>query len=246
MEVCSLGKFNEASVLFSGGSDSTLAAAWCAERFDKVHLLNFHHSGMHSVGKSTVNVKRLRRKYGENKFVFKVVDIEESFHTLYFDNYYEDLRRYGTFLAAATCNICQLAMHVETVIYDVQNGVKFACDGYKREKEHVYIVMSQKGLNLLKNFYAKYGIQYENPVYDILRTDWVLYDLGITPRRNVKFPYERLSYEAQHSCFHGILTNAYVLGYHYPLHLDRSDRWLDYFKRKLKLAEDYVDRRIKT
>ncbi|MEM3443240.1 MAG: 7-cyano-7-deazaguanine synthase [Candidatus Bathyarchaeia archaeon] len=240
-----MGKPKEASVLFSGGSDSTLAAAWCAERFDKVHLLNFHHSGMHGVGKSSINVKRLRKKYGEYKFVFKVLDIEEPFHTLYYKDYSADLRRYGTFLAAATCNICQLAMHVETIIYDVQNGVGFACDGYKKEKQHVYIVMSQKGIDLLKAFYAKYGIKYENPIYDVFRTDWVLYDKGITPKRDVKFPYERLSYEAQHSCFHGILTNAYILGYHYPLHLDRSNRWLEYFKRKLELAEDYIDKRVK-
>jgi hypothetical protein len=240
-----LGKHREASVLFSGGSDSTLAAAWCAERFDKVHLLNFHHSGMHSVGKSSVNVERLRKKYGEGKFVFKVLDIEEPFRTLYYKDYSSDLRRYGTFLAAATCNICQLAMHVETVVYAVQNDIGFACDGYKREKERVYIVMSQKGIGLLKGFYAKYGIQYENPVYDVFRTDWVLYDLGITSKRDVKFPYERLSYEAQHSCFHGILTNAYIFGYHYPLHLDGDNCWLEYFKKKLELAEDYVNKRVK-
>jgi hypothetical protein len=240
-----LGKHREASVLFSGGSDSTLAAAWCAERFDKVHLLNFHHSGMHSVGKSSVNVERLRKKYGEGKFVFKVLDIEEPFRTLYYKDYSSDLRRYGTFLAAATCNICQLAMHVETVVYDVQNDIGFACDGYKREKERVYIVMSQKGIGLLKGFYSKYGIQYENPIYDVFRTDWVLYDLGITSKRDVKFPYERLSYEAQHSCFHGILTNAYIFGYHYPLHLDGDNCWLEYFKKKLGLAEDYVNKRVK-
>jgi len=235
----------DASVLFSGGSDSTLAAAISAGQFRKVHLLNFHHSGMQSVGKSTVNVERLQRKFGENRFIFKLLDIEKPFRKIYYTNYSEDLKRYGTFLAAATCNICQLAMHAETIVYNVKQNIQYTCDGYKREKEHVYIVMAKEGVNLLKSFYSKYGVKYENPVHDILRTDWKLYELGITPTKNVKFPYERLSYQSQHSCYHGILTNAYILGYYYPLHLDRSGRWLEYFEKKLGLAEDYVDERIK-
>lgn len=242
--ICELRKTEDASVLFSGGSDSTLAAAWCAERFDKVHLLNFHHSGMQSIGKSSVNVERLRRKYGENKFVFRLLSIEEAFHKLYYADYSRNLRQYGTFLAAATCNICQLAMHVETIAYDVSNKIGYACDGYKTEKKHVYIVMAQDGVDLLRSLYSKYGVKYENPVYDILRTDWVLYDLGITPKKDVKFPFERLSYQSQHSCFHGILTNAYILGYYYSMHFDTSERWMGYFKEKLKLAEKYLGERI--
>jgi len=235
----------DASVLFSGGSDSTLAAAMCVGQFGKVHLLNFHHSGMQSVGKSSVNVERLQKKFGEDRFIFKLLDIEKPFRKIYYADYSRDLERYGTFLAAATCNICQLAMHAATIVYDVKHNIKYTCDGYKREKEHVYIIMAQEGVNLLKKSYSKYGIRYDNPVHDILRTDWELYDLGITPTRNVKFPYERLNYQSQHSCFHGILTNAYILGYYYPLHLDRSNRWLEYFTKKLELAEAYVDEQIK-
>jgi len=231
----------EVSVLFSGGSDSTLAAAYLCEQYKKVHLLNYHHSGMSHSEKSLVNVIRLKQKFGQEKIVFKQIDIEDTFQRLYFNEYFNDLKTYGVFLAAGTCNICQLAMHVQTIIYNVKNKIEYACDGYKKEKDHMYVVMSEIGKKHLKELYQKFGINYYTPVYDILRTDWKLYELGITPKKNVKFPYELLSYSAQHSCYHGILTNAYLVGYYYPLHSSGSEQWVEYVKGKIDLAKKYID-----
>lgn len=245
MRACMDATSEDVSILFSGGSDSTLAAAYCAQRFRKVHLLTFHHSGMFYLENSKVNVKRLQRKFGRNKFIHKLIDIEECFHKLYFANYFYDLKRYRTFLAAATCNICQLAMHTQTILYNLENDIHFACDGYKEEKRHVYFIMSEEGLALLKNFYDEYKICYENPVYTILRTDWILYDLGIIPKKNVKFPHEKLKYTTQHSCYHGILTNAYILGYYYPLYKTSNKAWAIYFKEKLGQAREYINAKIK-
>ena len=231
----------EASVLFSGGSDSTLVAALSCMQFKKVHLLTFHHSAMSFSDKSKVNVKRLGEKFGKDKIAHRLIDIEGIFQKLYYSNYLRDLKRLGAFLAPATCNVCQLAMHTQTIIYNLENNLGFARDGYKKEKEHIYIIMAREGIELIKVLYREYGIDYDNPVYDVLRTDWELYDLGITPRRNVKFPRERLNYEAQHSCYHGILTNAYLVGYYYPLHREASGRWIEYFKEKVKVAKNYID-----
>jgi len=239
-----MDKGEEVSVLFSGGSDSALAAALCCQRFRKVHLLTFHHSGMRHEGKSKINVERLQDKFGKDKIQHRLIDIEEPFRRLYSASYFRDLLHYGVFLAPATCNICQLAMHTQTILYSLENGIRFACDGYKREKAHVYIVMAQEGQRLLTNLYKEYGISYFSPVYGKLRTDWELHDLGITPKRNIKFPYEKLDYEAQHSCFHGILTNAYLLGYYYQLHDSPSRRWIDYFSEKVEAARTYIQKHV--
>lgn len=194
--------------------------------------------------KSKVNVKRLQEKFGKDKITHKLIDIEETFQKLYNDTYLGDLRRFGVFLVPATCNICQLAMHTQTIIYNLKNQIRFTCDGYKQEKAHVYIVMAKEGIELLKEFYREFGTNYDNPVYNILRTDWQLHELGITPKRNVKFPYEKLDYTAQHSCSHGILTNAYLLGYYYPLHHGPSSRWTKYFKEKVEAAKIYINNHI--
>lgn len=239
---------DEATVLFSGGSDSTLAAALLLKdkRFEKLHLLTFHHSAMKYVDKSTVNLRRLERRFGKDKIVHRLLDIEEIFRELYYGNYLKDLRHHGVFLAAAACNVCQLAMHVCTGIYNLQNGISFAYDGYKKEKEHVYVIMSEEGREIMQKFYEGYGITYGNPVLNILRTDWKLYDLGVTPSKNVKFPYEHLDYEAQHSCYQGLLTNLYILSYHYNLFHRAETDWIEYLREKVERAKNYINNYLAT
>jgi len=239
-------KKREATVLFSGGSDSTLAAANLLkeERFDKLHLLTYHHSAMKYMEKSIVNVRRLERKFGKEKVTYRLIDIEETFRKLYYGDYIRDLKRYGVYMAAATCNVCQLAMHVHTIIYNLKNGISHAYDGYKEEKEHVYVIMSREGREIMKRFYGEYGITYGSPILNILRTDWELYELGVTPRKNVKFPYEHLDYEAQHSCYQGLLTNLYILGYHFNLFHNTKPQWIEYFKEKVEAAKTYINKHI--
>jgi len=237
----------EATVLFSGGSDSTLAAAMLLkeERFNKLHLLTYHHSGMKYMEKSMVNVERLEKKFGKEKIVHSLIDIEGTFHKLYYNNYFQDLKRYGVYLAAGTCNVCQLAMHVHTILYNLQNNVSYAYDGYKEEKEHVYAIMSREGREIMKKLYEEYGITYSSPVRSILRTDWELHELGVTQRKNVKFPYEHLDYEAQHSCYQGLLTNLYILGYHHNLFHHTKPRWIEYLKQKVAMARNHINDYLK-
>jgi len=132
-------------------------------------------------------------------------------------------------------------------MYNVKNNVRFACDGYKQEKGRMYVIMAWEGIKHTKEFYKRYGIDYGNPVYNILRTDRKLYELGITSKPDVKFPYVRLDFygsTTQHGCVHGVLTNAYVLGYHFPLHHRPSDQWVEYWKEKIAVAENYIDQYV--
>ncbi len=235
----------EVSILFSGGSDSTLVAALMCEKFEKVHLLTFFHSGILEATRSKVNVKRLENRFGKNRVIHKFFNIEQIFQTLYYAAYVRDFRKYGLFLVAAICNACQLAMHTATIIYNLNNNISFARDGYKREKEHIYAFMSEKGRKFIKMFYRKYKMEYDNPVYDIPRTDWVLFEMGITPKRDVKFPHEYYERATQHLCHHGTLTNIYLLGYHYPLYHRVPRGWIEYLREKIVIAEEYVQSYLK-
>ena len=49
------------AVLFSGGTDSTCAAALCAERFGEVHLLTFNELGTSATPVPSENAARLAR-----------------------------------------------------------------------------------------------------------------------------------------------------------------------------------------
>ena len=58
---------SHAAVLYSGGSDSTLAAALALQEFDKLHLLTFSRFGIFGVENAEVNVRKLEARYGANR-----------------------------------------------------------------------------------------------------------------------------------------------------------------------------------
>jgi len=235
---------DDVSILFSGGSDSTLAAALMCKQFQKVHLLTLVHSGILRTKKSQINANRLKEVFGKDKVVHKFINIEEIFKTLYYGTYMRDLVQYGLYLAAGLCHTCQVAMHTATIKYNLENDIGFACDGYKREKSHIFVFMAKKGIKQTRDFYREFNIEYDNPVYDVLRTDWELFDMGIASQRNVKFPFERdtYSFSTQPHCTHGILLNAYLLGYHYYLHrrIDDQPPGIRYHKEKISVAKKYI------
>ncbi|MCO5382262.1 MAG: hypothetical protein NHB15_09400 [Methanosarcina barkeri] len=174
---------DQISVLFSGGSDSTLAAALACEQFNTVHLLTYFNSGMPFTEKAKINAGKLSNYFGKDKIVHKFINFEELSKKIYYDNYISDLLKYKGYMNPCFCNACQLAMHISTVSYNIENDIHFTCDGYKKEKGHIYIFMSQEGIEKLKSFYKCFDIEYKNPVYDIPRTDWKLFEMGITIKK---------------------------------------------------------------
>lgn len=237
---------DEISVLFSGGSDSTLAAALMCEQFEKVHLLTFYHSGIPYTEKSRINAKRLMGRFGKNKIRHVFISVEELFKKLYYSVYLRDIVCYKGYMIPCICYACQIAMHTTTILYNLENNISFACDGYKREQEHLYAFMSEKGIDEIRKLYKTFQIESKQPVYNTVRTDWVLYELGITPKRNVKFPHENLHFHAQHWCPTGTLVNAYLLGYYFPLFGKEASYRVSvkYWQEKIRLAKDYLRVRL--
>lgn len=234
---------DQISILFSGGSDSTLAAALMCEKFEKIHLLTYFHSGMPFTERAKINAEKLSNHFGKDKIVHKFINFEDLLKKVYYGNYIRDLLKYKGYMNPCFCNACQLAMHTNTILYNIKNDIHFSCDGYKREKEHVYIFMNEDGIEMLRKFYRSYGIEYKNPVYEIARTDWKLFEMGITSKKNVKFPHERLNFSTQHHCPVGIIVNAYLMGYFFPLYGQKASLKISekYWSEKIDDSMKYID-----
>ena len=228
----------EIAVLFSGGTDSTLAAALMQESFSRVHLVTYDRFGLHAIENTSVNAKILQRKYGESKYVHRIMNVDRLFRHLSYERYFRNWYRYGFFLLS-TCGLCKLAMHARTVQYCLDNGVKNVCDGASRGMslfpDQMRCVMAE-----FRRMYAHFGLQYANPVYAMApprEKGYVhpanlelipalvsrqtapggetpgqkLYKLGLAPEPDVKgSPYDR---ERQARCFQLILFNFFALGY---------------------------------
>ena len=155
---------NEVLVLFSGGTDSTLAAALAADKFDFIHLITYSRLGIASVENSKVNAKMLINKYGEDKISHKILKIDKLFKYISYENYLGNLKKYG-FNNLSTCGLCKLSMHIKTVEYALENNIGHVCDGANAGMT-MFPAQMRPVVELLQKMYAEYGIVYSNPVFD--------------------------------------------------------------------------------
>lgn len=204
-----------AAVLFSGGSDSTLTASLLSERHAVVHLLTYHHRAMRFVEKSRRAVLALQQAHGPARFIHRLVDINPLMNRLFTSALPADLHHYGTYALPMCCGACKLAMHVQTILYCRDRGIRHAADGSNIELSELFPEQMQPVLALYRELYARYGIAYSNPVFDVGGSDRRLIERGITALGNSKA--QHVVYGTQHSCAAGVMLYAFTLGVGVPI-----------------------------
>lgn len=155
---------NEAVLLYSGGTDSTLAACLLAEKFDKVRLITFKRFGLFAAGNSGTNVGKLKARYGNERFSHEILPVDAIFHKVSYDRYFTNLFKYGFFLLS-TCGLCKLAMHVRVLIYCLEHGVCHVSDGANKGM-NLFPDQQPGFIGMIRGMYAKFGIDYSNPVFE--------------------------------------------------------------------------------
>jgi hypothetical protein len=201
--------------MFSGGSDSTLLASMFAQEHTVVHLVTYHHAVMTFAAKSANAFEMLQRAFGRGRFVHSIMDINDLMGRIFARPLPRDLKTYGTYALPMCCGACKLSMHVRSILYCHEHGIRYAADGSNAELSEHSPEQFKPVLELYRRMYARYGIEYSNPVFDIERSDHRLYDMGITPKRDYKS--EKLSHTNQHSCAAGFMLYGFTLGVGLPL-----------------------------
>jgi hypothetical protein len=202
-------------VMFSGGSDSTLTASLLSELHTVVHLVTYEHKAMSFASKSAKAVESLRAAHGADRFEYHLLDINGLMSRIFVRQLPADLSKYGTYALPMCCGSCKLSMHVRSVIYCYEHGIRYAADGSNAELSELFPEQMQPVLDLYRQLYARYGIEYTNPVFDVSRSDHVLYDRGVTRKRDYKT--EHVVYTNQHSCAAGVMLYGFTLGVGLPL-----------------------------
>lgn len=259
---------DEIAVLFSGGTDSTLAAATMQETFRRVHLVTYDRFGFHSTGNTAVNATMLQNKFGPEKFVHRTMKFDPLFEHLSYERYLRNWFKYG-FFQLSTCGLCKLAMHARTIKYCLDHGVTNVCDGANMGMS-IFPDQMKGVLDEYQQMYAHFGITYSNPVYfmtppaeksyietsnlgvipsflpptDAPRTETPgqkLHRLGLAPAPDVKgSAYDR---KRQPRCHQLVLFNIFAIGYfkapqRYGTYAEKSR---DYFKDKIKTVTRLLD-----
>jgi len=235
------GAGQEVSLFFSGGADSTYSAVLLARSFDRVHLLTFCHDGMAYSEKARINAGRLRGRFGD-KIVHYLVDGNELWRKLYLANFERDRARYGAFLNTGACECCYLSWNAIAAVYNRRNHIAYLGVGIDRDHSGFMYSASDEGIERMCRFHAGYGVHFFMPVYEEPEADVKLYEMGITPEKRTKRPYQfYATASTQGTCEFGFghrLFAQYSVARFSPD--ARQAQACDYLAEKLELCHAYV------
>jgi hypothetical protein len=154
------------TLLFSGGVDSTMAACKLAETYDAVDLVSYTNGyGHYKILRTAKRARELARHY-PNVFTHQVLSVQELFEDLVLNSLDADYARFGS--GFVWCMGCKIAMHVRTIIHNVEKGIYMVADGSSFATSEM-VEQMPVSVARIKGFYCEYGITFENPVYTMER-----------------------------------------------------------------------------
>jgi len=158
----------EISLMFSGGIDSTYAAVKLAKQFDHVYLLTYCNGyGHYKIKRAKQRYFELKKRFPE-KFSFEYSPIKDLFEDVLIKNLDKDSEKYSS--GFIWCLGCKLTMHATTIIFNKNNHIKFAADGSSQDTNDM-VEQTPFALSLIKDFYKRYNLEFEIPVYKITRDE---------------------------------------------------------------------------
>ena len=161
------------AVLFTGGRDSSLVACLESLKDKEVHLITCN-SGIGIKSElSEIRFKELIERFPNNIVGRTILPTYGLFRSIAIKNLELDFKKWGINLVLLGD---KLAIHAAATVYCLENGIKKivdGCVGYQKD------LAEQKNIaiELLKQFEAKYNINYECPIYNFGDQDDVKYAL---------------------------------------------------------------------
>jgi hypothetical protein len=227
-----------ALILFSGGSDCTLAAAKVAEqkRFDEILLMTYRIPVSCMDENSKRNIPGLAKKYPETRFTHEMLPVGGVLNTVLTKNKLRNLFKHGL-IEASLCLHCRLSMYVRTIMYCLDHDIRHVFDG-SNVTMALWVDQTPDGVQIIDRLFASFGISLEHPVFYYVGDDLFdlskyfavgehvgrfvhtstsneLYELGIVPKGNHKTDLEA-SYRAQPVCLGVVMSLLHSIGLNLP------------------------------
>lgn len=170
--------------LYSGGTDSTLAAALAAQQSSHVILLTLKRYGIFASHKAAHNAVYLKKHFDKIQFKHYFEDFDKEYTLIAYDKSFRVGSRFDI-RNASMCGLCKLAMHWRTIKFCKEHDIHTVFDGSVKKSrvfpEQNKVIM----LDNLEKLYLENDIDYQNPVFD-LDTQEQLYQLGIMSSSKIK------------------------------------------------------------
>ena len=153
----------ELVMMFTGGTDTTLAAARILDEgeVDKLHLVTFCNGICIKVENSAKHAVELEDMYGAEKIHHEIIYVTEFFERLR-SPLLGIVKESGSTLAFDLC--CRLSMETAAIIYALDHGIDRVCDGTNIDQGRLFLERPEF-LRVAKDYFASFGIEYFSPVY---------------------------------------------------------------------------------
>jgi hypothetical protein len=232
-----------AAVLFSGGTDSTLAAAQMLEECDRVTLLTFDPGYLFFINRTRVHAKKLQEVFGADRVEHQIIDIRHYIRDIAGADIPADVKEYGFNLASLVCLSCRLSMHAFAITWCLENGVPYLADGSIRAQSTVPEQM-ETVIRRNRRFYSQeYGIHHFSPIYEESESDRRLEELGIADKRRLKRQF--ILFDTQATCAFGVPADVYGRIFYGPMVGDQREKDSEQLCReKYPLMQDTIVKNI--
>jgi hypothetical protein len=233
--------YEDASVLFSGGTDSALAAVEMLKTCRRVTLLTFDPGFIFFVDNSRVHAEALVAKYGEERVTHIIQPISEIVRGILFQDVKRDLKAYGFDMTALVCMGCRLSMHTAALIHNLEHGIPVLADG-SIEKQDAIPEQRQVVIEANRERYLEqYGVRHVSPIYSEDHSDERLFEAGVAPKRGLKKQF--IFFDTQATCVFGVPADVYARIFYKPIMGRSTDiQSVDYCKERYPSMQEIVER----
>ncbi|MFH1563780.1 MAG: hypothetical protein ABIF11_10265 [Nitrospirota bacterium] len=177
----------EATILYSGGTDSALAAVYLCEQHRKITLLTMRpHNFMFFRNKSKILAARIIEKFGKDKVIHKYIDSQGLMKKIVRQTYLSGIFKFGLARAFDFCSACGSSIHTMGIIYNLENRIHYLALGFTEIQSENDPATSLQAAKMIAKFAKEYNIEFLYPVFNIRETDAALFKLGIVPREGLQ------------------------------------------------------------
>jgi len=232
-----------AAVLFSGGTDSTLAAAQMLDECDKVTLLTFDPGYLLFLENTRVHAVKLAERFGADRVEHQIIDIRHFIKDILGENLSGDLREYGFNMSSLVCLGCRLSMHAFAIYWCLQNKVPYLADGSIRAQSTIPEQM-ESVIRRNRRFYSQeYGIRHFSPIYEESESDQRLDELGISGKKKLKKQF--ILFDTQATCVFGVPADVYGRLFYGKMVGDTREKDSEqYCAEKYPIMQDVIRERL--
>ena len=216
-------QFDTVGVLYSGGTDSTLAAVLMLREARKVVLLTFDPGYVFFLANTQVHARMLAERFGEERVEQRVIDVRPLVGRLLFGAARSDFKKYAFGLTSLVCLGCRLSMHAAAIIHLLESGIPYLADGAIRQQCDTPEQMESTLESQREHYMERYGLVHMSPLYEEARSDLVLQEMGLAAFPALKKQF--ILYDTQATCPFGVSADVYARIFYRPwLMGDRRER----------------------